>query len=227
LRRLASELGSQQPKRTSPPGSWYTPREVVSWEHGSLELEGLARALGALTSPPLTTSFLLSSAATLPPRSTCRHPRARPTIASNISRQTTRHARAPACGCAAAGTGGAEMGQRWSSARAEAGQPLCWWNIGVDPGCKLTTTHSSLAVPRSSVGACSGRGRHRRGGGERRARRRTDLRRPAGTGGNLKVGTGGDLKVRTGGGIGARSHMLLSWWRRRRERVRLPSCSRG
>jgi hypothetical protein len=178
---------------------------------------------GALTSPPVTTSFLLSSAANLPPRSTRRHPRARPTIASSISRQTTRRARAPACGWAAAGRrrvrGGAETGQRRSSTRAETGQPLCRWSRGVDSGRESTTRHPSPAAAGFGVGACSGRGRHRRGGGERRACRRTDLPRPAGTGGDLKAGTGG--------GTGARPQMLLSWWRRRRESVRLPSCSRG
>jgi hypothetical protein len=139
----ASRVGARLPAAKTDLSTW-----LPGYTTGGRFLGArLAGAGGALISPPLTTFFLLSSAATLPPRSTRRHPRARPTIASSISRQTTRHARAPACGCAAAGTGGAEMGQRRSSARAEARQPLCWWNRGVDPGCKSTMTHSSWRCP--------------------------------------------------------------------------------
>jgi hypothetical protein len=51
----AMELCFQQPKRTPPPGPRDTPREVVSWEQGSLEVKrgALECDSGHLLLPPL------------------------------------------------------------------------------------------------------------------------------------------------------------------------------
>jgi hypothetical protein len=167
---------------------------------------------GALTSPPVTTSFLLSSAATLPPRSTRRHPRARPPIVSSISRRMTRRASAPAVASS-------------GSARAEAGQPLCG---GAD--VSIRAANRQRRIPPSS-------GQIQHGSlqwawpqpAQWWGAESPPMHRSATAGGDQKRsqgGTGGDLKAGSGNSTGARPQMLLSWWRWWRERVRLPSCSK-